>query len=72
MTQLLASERGDLEQLIDAHGLESVLSALCEICGEKAEHALSTWQDRGLARRWGKRGTALDRASAKIRALPVT
>ncbi len=41
-----------LEKLVDGASLQGVLMALSEICGEKAEHVRTNWQDRGLARRW--------------------
>ena len=34
------------------HGIESVLMALSEICGGKAEHIASCWQDTLLAKQW--------------------
>jgi hypothetical protein len=46
------SEKVDLEMLIDKVGIESVLMALSEICGEKADHIATTWQDATLAKRW--------------------
>jgi len=41
-----------LEKLVDSAGLQGVLMALSEICGEKAEHVRTNWQDKPLARRW--------------------
>ena len=46
-------EAHDLEGLIDRRGIEQVLQQISEICGAKAEHIASAWQDAGLARRWG-------------------
>ena len=46
------NERNELETLVDACGIDSVLMALSEICGEKSEHILSNWQDTILAKRW--------------------
>jgi hypothetical protein len=42
----------DLETLIDRRGIEQVLQQISEICGAKAEHIASNWQDAALARRW--------------------
>ena len=44
----------DLEELIDSHGLASVLNELAMICCEKAEHVRSIWQDEPLAAGWDK------------------
>jgi len=45
-------ELEQLESLIDSAGLNSVLMALSEICGAKAEHIATNWQDAHLAKRW--------------------
>ncbi len=52
MRDLNTSEKLELETLIDRCGLSSVLMALSEICGEKADHIRSNWQDEHLARDW--------------------
>jgi hypothetical protein len=49
---LTSDEVIKLEGLVDASSLQGVLMALSEICGEKAEHIRTNWQDRGLARQW--------------------
>ena len=41
-----------LETLIDAVGIEAVLMGVSDICGEKADHIRTNWQDGALARRW--------------------
>jgi hypothetical protein len=46
------SELAALEALIDAAGIEAVIQGLSEICGLKAEHIASNWQDTILAKRW--------------------
>ena len=46
------SEVHDLEALVDACGLDSVLMALSEVCGLKAEHVANHWQDASLAKAW--------------------
>ena len=46
------TELEQLEALIDAVGIESVLMGVSEICGEKAEHIATNWQDTLLAKRW--------------------
>jgi hypothetical protein len=52
MRDLTSGEKEDLERLIDKTGLQAVLMALSEICGEKAGHIESMWQDRVTARVW--------------------
>lgn len=49
---LLPNELEALEQLIDRRGIAEVLIALSEICGAKADHILTNWQDQPLAKRW--------------------
>lgn len=41
-----------LENLVDHRGISSVLMALSEICGAKAEHISNNWQDPYLAKSW--------------------
>ena len=38
----------ELEALVDSVGLRRVLLMLSNICGEKADHILSNWQDASL------------------------
>jgi hypothetical protein len=45
-------EKYTLEDMIDAAGLQSVLMALSEICGEKADHIEANYNDPGLVRHW--------------------
>jgi hypothetical protein len=55
MTQyidLTKPEVEQLEKLIDQRGIASVLMAISEICGEKAEHITSTWVNHKLAKQW--------------------
>jgi hypothetical protein len=49
---LAPTELVALESVIDRHGIENVLMAISEICGGKAEHIESNWQDRTLAKAW--------------------
>lgn len=55
-----------LEQLIDRASLQEVLSALADVCHEKAEHLRCNWQDESTARTWQRDGAALDRLSVKV------
>jgi hypothetical protein len=51
-SNLTSEQAYALEALIDQAGIELVLMALSEICGAKAEHIASNWQDTLLAKRW--------------------
>lgn len=53
---LTKEERVSLEKLVDAADLRTVLMALSEICGEKAEHVRTNWADQKLARCWDHAG----------------
>jgi uncharacterized damage-inducible protein DinB len=43
-----------LESILDTQhcSLSRMLEALAEVCDEKAEHILTTWQDRTTAKPW--------------------
>jgi NAD-dependent oxidoreductase involved in siderophore biosynthesis len=47
---------GQLEPVVDRHGIAAVLEALAFLCEAKSEHITSAWQDRALARSWKKVG----------------
>lgn len=49
---LTKAEKEALELLIDSASLQSVIMGLSEICGGKAEHVLTNWQDKATAREW--------------------
>jgi hypothetical protein len=51
-SNLTSPEMYELEKLIDQRGIANVLMALSELCGAKAEHVASNWQDTILAKRW--------------------
>lgn len=63
---MTGAERDKLESAIDRWGIDTVLMAISEICGAKAEHIAHHWQDAGLAKRWavieGKLGTIVPEA----------
>jgi hypothetical protein len=44
----------ELEKLVDASSLLSVLTALELMCLEKAEHIRVNWQDKTAAKAWDK------------------
>lgn len=69
---LKSTELADLEQMIDSHGLAAVLGGLAQICGEKADHVRSDWQDATLARLWAEAAKRIDSAvaSKSIQVLP--
>jgi hypothetical protein len=43
-----------LEELIDKHGITTVLEAIETVCDAKADHLDSVWQDRQYAKLWRK------------------
>lgn len=43
-----------LEGLVDRWTLTDVLEQLARVCGEKAEHLRSNWQDNESARVWDR------------------
>lgn len=51
---LLDTDKTELEAMIDFAGLASVLLAIADICGQKAEHVATQWQDTALAKRWDR------------------
>jgi hypothetical protein len=52
----------DLEKAVDSLGLCEVVALLSEVCGLKAEHVRSAWQDEAQAKVW-------DRARYKLEGL---
>jgi hypothetical protein len=55
-----------LEQLIDSHGLGTVVEALAEVARDKAEHVRTAWQDEQYARHWDRAARELDKARSHI------
>ena len=55
-----------LERLIDRSSLPMVLEALAAVCGEKADHVRTNWQDNALATVWGRAGRQLDQMAARF------
>ena len=43
-----------LEGMVDANGLDEVIDMLSDVCGEKADHISTNWQEEGLAKDWRK------------------
>jgi hypothetical protein len=54
MARISRDDRDDLEQILDRTGVKGLFEALAEIASEKESHVEENWQDRPLARRWGK------------------
>lgn len=55
-----------LEELVDANGLATVLSTLADICFEKSDHLATEWQDRNGARMWRNRSAYVRRMGELI------
>jgi hypothetical protein len=55
-----------LEALIDQHGLLHVVTGLELVCGEKADHLRSNWQDRDGAKLWERDARTLRGILTKI------
>jgi hypothetical protein len=51
----------DLEQLMDAASLDTLVELLAEIAAEKAEHIRSNWQDPMTAKVWDAAARQLGR-----------
>lgn len=58
-----------IEAIIDSTNVKAVLSMIGQICGEKASHIESNWQDVPLARQWMRTACKVDRLA---NALPST
>jgi len=41
-----------LENMIDTYSLSEVLSYIADICSEKAEHIIASYNDKNLAGAW--------------------
>lgn len=50
----MAETEQQLEEILDKHGLDYLLSALARVCSEKAEHVREVWQDEEMAKRWDR------------------
>ncbi|TPJ33693.1 hypothetical protein [Mesorhizobium sp. B2-8-3] len=59
-------ETTQLEQLLDAIGMERLLTALSNICAEKQAHVEANWQDKALATAWGRMADRLDAFLTRI------
>lgn len=55
-----------IEKLIDTHGVVNVLHAISEICGEKADHIRSSYNDKVLAKAWDANAGIINTAAGRI------
>lgn len=55
-----------LESLIDAHGLKHILDSIATVCGGKAEHLESNWQDNIAAKAWDRAGFLISAVADRI------
>ncbi len=55
-----------LEAMVDKAGIRNVLYALEHICGAKAEHLASNWQDSLSAKRWDGDARKIGRAARDV------
>ncbi len=56
----------ELEKWIDAKGLSQVLSCVAVICGEKAEHLRSNWQDTMTAKSWDRDANKIGKLANQV------
>jgi hypothetical protein len=50
----------DVEEYIDRHGMEHMLTMLSNIAYEKVEHVLANYDDRALASAWRRGAKRID------------
>lgn len=54
-----------LESIMDATSLSQMLSAIAGICSEKADHILSSYNDKALSAHWAKRASEIQKLANK-------
>ena len=69
---LTPNQNQALEALIDADDLRSVLEAIADICGAKAEHLRSSWQDPVAGSGWDRAARAVMRCAGSARVADVS
>lgn len=62
-----ATMTDEIEALIDKAGVSKFLFMAAEVCGHKAEHLATNWQDANAAKEWVADGKAIEKLAAKIR-----
>jgi hypothetical protein len=55
-----------LEALVDKHGLLHVLTGLEIMCGEKALHVETNWNDKSLVKHWKRQEKLIGNLARKI------
>lgn len=55
-----------LERMVDHAGLRNVLYALASICGAKAQHLQSNWQDDVAAKYWARDSLKITSVAGRI------
>ena len=65
-------EMDRLEDLVDQCGMDSVIAALAEIAGGKAQHLADNWQDYNGSRAWAKVSSKLAALSCSDKIAAVT
>ncbi len=66
---LTSVQQAELEDLVDATSLSAVLAALEDICRDKAEHIIHSWQDINLAKEWSIGAGRIGRANDEVKLL---
>ncbi len=59
-------EHEELELLLDRYGPHDIAAALAHVCGEKADHVRSAWQDEELAKAWERAAREFDKCADKL------
>jgi hypothetical protein len=60
--------QNEIEALLDRHPIDELVAALAEVCDHKADHVMSNWQDKHLAKLWQRNAIALNQVQAKLQA----
>ncbi len=55
-----------LERMVDKHAIEEVITALADVCAEKADHIAVNWQDHTLAATWSATSKELAAIASKL------
>ena len=53
--------------MVDKVGLSKLLFMLAEVCGEKADHLRSNWQDDNAAEQWLADARSIEKLAARLR-----
>jgi hypothetical protein len=64
---VLSKLQGDLENLVDQHGMEELLRSLCVVALAKEDHVRENWQDNSTAQVWNRIARHCERISNLIR-----